>query len=76
MAAAQDFGLRIPDDIAFVGFGGLRWGAHTRPALTTVSLDVDGLADAVGAAFKALAEEGEIPLLTLVPSKLIVRGST
>ena len=76
MAAAHDFGLRIPDDIAFVGFGGLRWGAHTRPALTTVSLDVDGLADAVSAAFKALDEEREVPLLTLVPSKLIVRGST
>lgn len=76
MAAAQDHGLRTPDDIAFVGFGGLRWGAHTRPSLTTVSPDVEGLAEAVVATFKALTEEREVPLLNLVPSKLIVRSST
>lgn len=76
MAAAHDLGRRVPDDIAFVGFGGLAWGAYTRPSLTTVSHDVDALAAAVGEAFKALLEEREVPLITLVPSKLMVRGST
>ncbi len=76
MAAVHDHGMRTPDDVAFVGFGGLAWGAFTRPALTTVSLDVDALAVAVGEAFKALVEEREVPLLSLIPSKLIVRSSS
>lgn len=76
MAAAHDLGRRTPDDIAFVGFGGLRWGAHVRPALTTVALDVQALAAAVGNAFKCLEEARPIPLLTLVPPRLLVRGST
>ena len=36
MAAAADRGLAMPDDMAFVGFGGLGWGMFTRPAMTTV----------------------------------------
>jgi DNA-binding LacI/PurR family transcriptional regulator len=76
MAAAFDAGRRIPEDVAFVGVGGLRWGAYTRPALTTVSQDVQSLASAVGAAFAMLSEGRDIPLLTLVQPHLVQRGSS
>jgi DNA-binding LacI/PurR family transcriptional regulator len=76
MAAALDLGRRTPEDIAFVGFGGLQWGRYTRPALTTVSLDVKALAAAVGQTFNALAEDEEVPLLTLIPPNLVLRGSS
>src|SRR5690606_26961455 len=36
IAAAADAGLSVPEDVAFVGFGGLEWVQYTRPALTTV----------------------------------------
>jgi DNA-binding LacI/PurR family transcriptional regulator len=75
MAAAIDQGLRIPDDIAFIGFGGLDWGRYTRPALTTVGFDVDALAAGVGKLFIGF-EEGRVgPLLTLIKQKLIARDS-
>jgi DNA-binding LacI/PurR family transcriptional regulator len=76
IAAATDYGLRTPDDIAFVGFGGLKWGAYTRPALTTAEQNIEALAAAVGDAFKALSEAREIPLLTMIPPRLVARGST
>ena len=76
IAAAQDFGLRVPDDIAFVGFGGLRWGGYTRPSLTSVCLDVEAIAAAVGDAFRAVENGGKLPILQLVPSPLVVRQST
>lgn len=41
MAAAQDAGLSVPSDIAFLGFGGLEWGGYVRPSLTTLDIDTD-----------------------------------
>lgn len=39
MAEAQSQGLRIPTDIAVMGFGDLEFAAHTHPRLSTVSID-------------------------------------
>lgn len=36
MAAAEDCGLRVPDDIGIVGRNGDSFSAYTRPALTTL----------------------------------------
>jgi DNA-binding LacI/PurR family transcriptional regulator/DNA-binding transcriptional regulator YhcF (GntR family) len=37
MKAAQQIGLRIPEDLALVGFDNLRFTAHSNPPLTTVA---------------------------------------
>ena len=71
MAAASDRGLAIPGDIAVVGFGGLAWGSFARPALTTVSLDADAMARAVGEFFKGDASAKR----RVVPANLVLRQS-
>lgn len=37
MAALKDRNVRIPEDVAVIGFGDVEMGAYVRPALTTVS---------------------------------------
>ena len=39
MAEAQAQGLRVPQDIAVMGFGNLEFAAHTHPRLSTVNVD-------------------------------------
>ncbi|HLI11648.1 MAG TPA: LacI family DNA-binding transcriptional regulator [Alphaproteobacteria bacterium] len=77
MAAALDQGRRVPEDIAFVGFGGLQWGRYIRPALTSVEVDVAALASFVVEFFRERTDDGEdMSLSTLVPYRLIPRGSS
>lgn len=39
MAEAQARGLKIPDDLAVMGFGDLEFAAHTFPRLSTIRID-------------------------------------
>ena len=39
MTEAASRGLRVPEDIAIMGFGDLHYAAHTVPPLSTVSID-------------------------------------
>lgn len=43
MTEAQARGMRIPEDIAVMGFGNLSFAAHTHPMLTTVNIDGTGM---------------------------------
>ncbi len=75
MAAAADRGLAVPQDIAFIGFGGLGWGVFARPSMTTVSVDPDAMARAVGEIFAA-REEGPPPAdRRVIPTRLVLRQS-
>ena len=75
MAAAADRGFAIPDDMAVVGFGGLAWVGFTRPAMTTVALDVDAIARAVGDFFKARESGARPAKRRVIPANLVLRQS-
>ena len=39
MQAVKDFGLKVPEDISFIGFDGISLAEEVTPSLTTVSVD-------------------------------------
>ena len=39
MQAVKDFGLKVPEDVSFVGFDGINLANEVAPSLTTVSVD-------------------------------------
>lgn len=71
MAAIHDRGLRIPDDVAVIGFGNIDWGAHVRPALTTISVHPS----TVAAGIVDMLGNKDGPALTVIPRSLVRRGS-
>jgi DNA-binding LacI/PurR family transcriptional regulator len=80
VAAAADHGLDVPNDLAVVGFGGVAWGTFSRPSLSTVTLDAEATARAVGDLFKALPFKSEPAKLApaglkTIPTTLVLRQS-
>ena len=79
--AAQDRGLRIPQDLSVVGFDDNPLAVRMRPPLTTVRQDIEAKGHAAAAALTAEIErartgaKGKARHLSL-PTELIVRGST
>jgi LacI family repressor for deo operon, udp, cdd, tsx, nupC, and nupG len=79
MKAARRAGMRIPDDVAVVGFDGIEFGEYCEPALTTCAqptqklgkAGVDLLLDMIEAGSKAAT-----PGRTVIDSTLIVRESS
>jgi DNA-binding LacI/PurR family transcriptional regulator len=77
LLACRDLGLRVPDDVAVIGYDGIPFGAITDPPLTTIVQDSIGMADA---AFKALLsclkngtpEDGRVQVW---PPELLIRES-
>lgn len=77
LGTANRAGLRVPDDIAIVGFDDILLAGLTQPGLTTLRQDKQGLGAAAGEALLALMEEdGDAPAAMTLPVELVVRGST
>jgi len=60
MRAAYERGLRVPDDIAVVGFDGLEEGRYSIPALTTIEPDKQQIARVSVETLLARIRAGEI----------------
>lgn len=76
MEAAEQLGLRIPDDFALTGFDDMRLAAHTTPPLTTVaqpSYDV-GLR-AVDVLIRRIQGQKSGTYQIELPTNLVVRAS-
>ena len=74
--AAHAAGLRVPDDIAVVGFDDAAFASMMEPALTTVRQDKAGLgAAACEALMRIVQNESSAPPVVILSADLVVRES-
>jgi len=73
MAACEEAGLRVPEDIRFVGYDNIAAAARGRPALTTIHVDKEALGrEAVLCLLEGRVDAGN----TLLPVELVVRETS
>jgi LacI family transcriptional regulator len=76
LAAIQEAGLRVPEDIAVMGFDGLVEGIDTRPPLSTVTQPVADLGrEAVRLLLEAIDDPDHAPAQRFLPTQLTMRRS-
>jgi LacI family transcriptional regulator len=77
MHAAFEAGLRVPEDIAFVGCGNIGYAEYLRCPLTTIDQSVSELGRIAGELALSLDQDNTQPPRTiLLQPKLIARNST
>jgi LacI family transcriptional regulator len=75
--AALQAGLRVPEDIAFIGCGNLRYANYLRVPLSSIDHDTKELGRVAGEFALELSGNAEQePKRILVPSTLVIREST
>jgi LacI family transcriptional regulator, galactose operon repressor len=75
--AAEERGVRVPDDVALVGFDDIQLAAMIQPALTTIRQDKIGLGATAGDAVLRMIEETDaVPPVAVLPVELVVRESS
>jgi len=78
LKALREAGLRVPDDMALVGFDDLRIATAVEPALTTVRQPIERLGSMVVDLLLNLmanSPNGHSPLRMILPTQLVVRAS-
>lgn len=77
MRALAESGLRVPDDVAVVGFDNISLSAHLKPSLTTVNIDKRRLGrEAVNALVALVRDQHETTgLRTIIRAELVERES-
>jgi LacI family transcriptional regulator len=75
MYAIRDAGLRIPDDIALVGYDDRDFAAWTNPTLTTVRMPAYEMGQAAARLLLKQFSGEELEDATQIPGELIIRES-
>jgi DNA-binding LacI/PurR family transcriptional regulator len=77
LRAAKYAGLRVPDDLSLVGFDNVDIVDYLTPPLTTIAQNAELMGAEAARRLLALTEgEPSEDVLTLLPTRLIVRQST
>ena len=75
--AAQDRGLRVPEDVAIAGFDGLRSSLITKPRITTVQQPLNLMGQrAMELLLTRIEDNTQPPITEIFSVELIVRQST
>lgn len=74
--AIREAGLRIPDDVAVVGFDDLPLAATTEPPLTSVHQPLREMGEAAARLLLAHFDGAALPRSTVIPTTFTIRGST
>ena len=78
LEAARAGGLRVPEDLAVIGFDDVPLAAYTNPPLSTVRQPMRGMGEAAARLLMSHLDGGEQLLDEphIVPTELVVRGSS
>lgn len=79
MAAMNDAGLKVPDDVAFVGAGSIHYGDMLRVPLTTVAWSTAAMGQAAAELLLELVKDkakARKPRRIVIPPELVVRQSS
>lgn len=77
MQAIQEAGLRVPEDIAVIGFDDIPLAAQVQPALTTIRQPIaQKSAQAVSILLDLIEGRVEGPIQVLLPTQLVIRESS
>jgi LacI family transcriptional regulator len=76
LAAAHDLDLRVPDDLAIVGFDDTVLASQIRPSLTTVAVPAHKMGTSVMRLMLKLLADEECPQTFWLPTKLVIRQSS
>ena len=74
--ALREANRRVPDDVSVVGFDDIALAPYFDPPLTTVRLPAFELGQAAGRALLDRIADRAVAQRTLLPTELVVRGST
>ena len=74
--ALREADRRVPDDVSVVGFDDIALAAYFVPPLTSVRVPAFELGQAAGGALLDRIADRAVALRTVLPTELIVRGST
>jgi DNA-binding LacI/PurR family transcriptional regulator len=75
ISALQNAGLRVPEDVAVVGFDDQRFAAQFVPPLTTVHAPTEHVGRVAGLQLLRLLRGQPAEAMTLLPTELIIRQS-
>jgi LacI family transcriptional regulator len=76
MDALRGRGIRVPDDMAIVGFDDIPFAGISNPRLTTVAQPSEEVGRAAFAMLLASLRDGRLPPSIVLPVRLVVREST
>lgn len=74
LSALREYGRRVPDDVAVLGFDDLPRSEHTDPPLSTVRQPIQALGSE-GTRMLLAVLEGQSVSSLILPTELVVRGS-
>lgn len=75
--ALQEMQIDVPQEVSICGFDDLAYSKHTWPGLTTVHHPVDEIVErATGLLLEILSGETPAKKQVVLPSQLVIRGST